>query len=154
MEWPDHGAEKFVGPLGARAYSFEHWLQDNLHAFPIQSIAIEAPVPVRGKTSLDTLAWLLGAHVIVRKLAHDYDLDLAIIGVGTWRSFFIGHANAPRIIPQKERRKWLKSNVIAECQNRGIEPKDDNAADALGLLFYCLSCADNKILDDLFLEAA
>jgi len=79
---------------------------------------------------------------------------LAVVGVGTWRSFFIGHARAPKSIPKpNDRRKWLKAKVMIECFNRGLEPKDDNAADALGLMFYCLSCLDSN-LEDFYLEAA
>lgn len=163
---PDCGSEKFSGPLGRRAHEFETWLEDNLALFrggdyaavgPITALAIEAPISTSGLTNLDTQMWLLGAHVIARKLAHQHQLKLAIVGVGTWRSFFIGRASAPKELEKNERRKWLKRAVIEECAKRGNNPKDDNAADALGLLEYCRACLDPRSgmsPDDLFAEAA
>lgn len=145
-----YGSQRFSGALGTRALQFEDWLKVSIHEGCVESIAIEAPVPVRGTTNLDTLAWLLGAHVIVRKVAVEFDKRLIIVGVGTWRSFFIGFAHAPKkdpftgrpLITSHIRRAYLKAATIKECKKRGFDPHDDNAADALGILTYCRACLD------------
>lgn len=147
-----YGSERFTGALGTKALAFEEWLRIAIFNGGVGTIAIEAPVPVRGKTNLDTLAWLLGAHVIVRKSAVKYDRRLIIVGVGTWRSYFIGCAHAPKVDPvtgqllktAHTRRMWLKNQTIKECKARGHAPRDDNSADALGLLYYCRACLDPK----------
>ncbi|WP_144378495.1 hypothetical protein [Mesorhizobium amorphae] len=63
---------------------------------------------------------------------------------GAWRKAFIGHGQAPKEVgaglkDEKRyaaRRKWLKDAVSAECLKRGLRPKNDNEADALGLMFF------------------
>jgi len=61
------------------------------------------------------------------------------VGVNSWRSAFIGRSMAPKEVRgESERRKWIKAATIAECRRRGLEPKDDNQADALGILFWYL----------------
>ena len=38
----------------------------------------------------------------------------------------------------EERRNWLKAKVMAECHKRNLKPKDDNQADALGIMYWSL----------------
>ncbi len=162
---PEYGSHRFKGAIGSRALAFEDWLICNVHDDRVTHIAIEAPVPVMGNTNLDVLIWLYGAHTIVRKLAAKNNMRIAIVNVGTWRSFFTGHARAPKHDPKtgelletpNNRRKWIKQATILECRSRGLDPLDDNAADAIGLLTYCRACLDPKNgIDpaDLYAEAA
>jgi hypothetical protein len=154
MDKPECGSESFADlPLGARGYAFRHWLTDNFKTFDIDCLAVEAPLPLRSKTNQHSIRWLYFANGIVHTEAHDWQMQLAEIGVGTWRSYFIGHAHAPKeIVGQNERRKWLKGEVLSECRARGNNPYDDNAADALGLLYYVKSCVENEL--GIFMEAA
>lgn len=64
----------------------------------------------------------------------------------SWRGYFIDCTKAPKEVgagmPDKERfaarRAWIKNAVIAECKRRGLNPKSDNEADALGMMFWLM----------------
>lgn len=68
------------------------------------------------------------------------------VGVNSWRSAFIGISKAPKEVgagmpedkARRERQKWIKEAVVRECRRRGLNPPDDNAADAVGILFWFL----------------
>jgi hypothetical protein len=61
------------------------------------------------------------------------------VPVNSWRAAFIGRQWAPKEVEgEKERRKWIKDATIQECKRRGLNPPDDNAADATGILFWYL----------------
>lgn len=63
-----------------------------------------------------------------------------------WRLAYIGCTKAPKEVGAglpdaqrfEERRKWLKRTVMAECAKRGLRPKNDNEADALGMMFWLI----------------
>ncbi len=55
------------------------------------------------------------------------------------RRHFIGSCRAPKEIPQKERRAWIKDSTVTMCRKRGFRPADDNDADALALFSYAMS---------------
>ncbi|ALJ98291.1 Hypothetical protein BIBO1_0908 [Brucella inopinata BO1] len=65
----------------------------------------------------------------------------------SWRSFFIGVTQAPKSVtdglegPKKtgKARQWLKDQAVAACKARGFETIDDNAAEAIGILFWALN---------------
>jgi len=134
---PECGSHKIrCDYLGERAAKFVDWLAPLIAAKEIDVLAIEAIVPMRGATSLDALEWLYGCSWRVKELCWRRNIQLLRVGVGQWRSFFIGRAHAPREIEKPKRRKWLKDAVKEKCRERGWSPCDDNAADALGLADY------------------
>lgn len=61
-----------------------------------------------------------------------------------WRMAFIGRDKAPPEVGAglkdakrwEARRAWLKQAVIDECKRRSLSPDDDNAADAIGMMFW------------------
>lgn len=129
------GAETFPKELGEFALSFERWLSAKVTACNVGCIVVEAPVPVRGTTKLDTLLKLHGAHVLVRLVAQKLKVPIRSIHLSTWRVHFIGVTHAPAAILSKSRRRtWLKKAVMEECARRGWEVTTDDEADARGLL--------------------
>lgn len=60
----------------------------------------------------------------------------------SWRKVFIGIATAPKEIVKEDRRAWLKAKTIEICEKRGLRPEDDNAADAIGILFWLINGGD------------
>lgn len=55
-------------------------------------------------------------------------LDIFEVNNKTWKKHFTGKGNA-----EKHQTIWM-------CRQRGWAPGDDNAADALGILDYAVSC--------------
>lgn len=63
--------------------------------------------------------------------------------VNSWRSAFIGRSAAPKeIADTKARREWIKAETIKACKMRGLSPKNDNEADAIGILFWLMHGGD------------
>ncbi len=153
---PEYGSVKFDGPIGMRAFVFEQWLERIIKDRRVTTIAIEGAVPVTRTTSLDAILWLRGTELIVRKVCAARKINLMVVNLSTWRSFFI-NIQPPKGLSKYARRKWLKAMTIAQCHEMGLDPQDDNAADALGLLTYCLACFDPKNgmdPNELYAEAA
>lgn len=152
---PEYGSIKFAGSLGIRAFVFERWLERIVTDRRVTTLAIEAPIPASGNTNMDTQLWLYGAFVTARKFAAARKIPTMVVSVQTWRSFYTGYARAPNVDPETgevlagtrnagKRRAWIKKKTVAKCREHGWNPEDDNAADALGLLTYCLACFDPK----------
>lgn len=143
QEWPTYGSQKFVAAdLAVRATLFVDWLLPLLSAQGTTDIGIEAPVPVRGLTNLDTLVWLYGCYWRVREIAERRRITVWPVGVAQWRSCFLGLTFAPKSIDRAKRSQWLKRRCVDECRARGYAPKDDNAADAIGILEYVRCMTD------------
>lgn len=65
----------------------------------------------------------------------------------SWRSFFIGVTQAPKHVTEglegsvktETARKWLKQEAIKACKSRGLETFDNDAAEAIGILFWAMN---------------
>lgn len=63
-----------------------------------------------------------------------------------WRSAYVQCTRAPKEVgvglesakKSKARTEWMKNKVILKCKSRGLYPKDDNQADALGMLYWLM----------------
>jgi hypothetical protein len=157
---PQFGSVKFPGSLGFRLLALEGWLTRFMTDRKVRTLAVEMPIPAMGNTTMENQLWAYGAHAIVRKVAAHKRVPVMVVAVQTWRVFFCGYAKAPFKNPDtgeimagrenaNKRRKWIKDKTIAACRAKGWDPQDDNAADALGLLGYCLACFDprNDLVD-------
>lgn len=142
--WPQYGAQKFkAADLGERATEFSDWLASIVTAHGITDIGVEPPVPVMtGNTNIETETWLKGAFLRVLEISHRRRLNVWRVHESSWRSHFLGVTRAPKDVGKTKRRQWLKRACIEECRARGFDPKDDNAADALGILSYVRAMSD------------
>lgn len=78
--------------------------------------------------------WLTTLEIISERRRLTYPRTVTTTG---WRAAFIGVTQAPKAIRDtKERRDWLKKAVLAECERRRLFPKNDNEADAIGIMFW------------------
>lgn len=56
-----------------------------------------------------------------------------------WRKSYVGVCRAPKEIKgTDERREWMKDKVLAKCLSRGLNPKNDNEGDALGIMYWLI----------------
>lgn len=138
MARPEFGHRRFDGDIGQFANDIESWLHTLLSRGSM-NVFVEAPITGGKKTNLSTTMRLIGAQVILRKVAHVLGFRVTAVSVSAWRTHFMGCCRAPKeIVGASRRRKWLKDAAIAECGRRGWRVKSDDAADALGLLSYAL----------------
>lgn len=76
---------------------------------------------------------MFGMHAAVEWAAHRVALECAEAAPSEWRrTFFARHFD------MKMKREAAKTMAIKQCQMRGWNPEDDNAADALGLMDHAL----------------
>lgn len=130
------GSHKVPGTgIGEFILNFESWLYEKTEG--LESFFVEAPIVTR-KTNQATTCKLVGTFVVAQKVACMHGITCTPIAVPTWRKSFLGRISAPKDIPKNRRRKWLKDAAIAACRDYGWQPCDDNAADALGLLYHAV----------------
>lgn len=97
---------------------------DNMIALHAPSILVfEAPIMHAGHTSIDTARRLMGMACVTELIA--YRRQIATVrecNVATVKKHWTGSGRAE------------KADMIRAARERGFEPKDDNAADALALM--------------------
>lgn len=115
--------------IGSFLLAFDQWLHDMLTVHAPTLVVFEAPI-LAGRTQLATVRKLacLAGHtefVCAGRQTRRMEADLQTV-----KKFFAGHGRAD------------KAAMIAMARRYGWFPKDDNAADALGLWSYAVFCVD------------
>ena len=111
--------DRFSGG-GMRYLKFERWLNSLVE--PDQVIFEE----VRRHRGTDAAHVYGGLMAVLTKWCESREIPYQGVPVGTIKKSFTGNGNAS------------KQMMITECEKRGYKPKDDNEADAIGLLHYWL----------------
>jgi hypothetical protein len=133
----NYGEHRFPSDLGALASEFEGFVLGLINWFVPTEIVAEDTVPAIKKTTKDVLSRAHGMNLLLRKISYQSGIPLRFVSPQTWRIAFIGHARAPASIKSAyRRRKWLKEASVQRCKDFGWEPKSDDAADALGILYW------------------
>ena len=99
-------------------------------------IAYEMPLmlgPAAGNTTAETQEILIGIAMHAESFCEAKVIGCQSVNMSTWRRHFIGS------MPRGLKRATLKDYVIKRCQELGLNPADDNQADALGILDHALS---------------
>ena len=61
-------------------------------------------------------------------------IEPKVVASNSWRSYFIDYNKKPKAFTGPEATTWYKEQVMMKCNALGITPKDNDAADAIGLL--------------------
>ena len=135
------GSSVTAGHMGVLLESF---LIDIVKANDIKKVVFEKPIMPR-ITSFEAMSKMLGKAIVISMASYKLGIKAIPIDMATWRSGFGVPTQAPRSMPNKTssdksaRRKWVKDQTIARCHMHGYDPKDDNAADAIGIWHhYCI----------------
>lgn len=129
--------------FGARCKEYRQWLVDMVKEHDVDLVGIETMY--KGVNSNETTEkWLRALNIIAHEVCATRNIEIEEVAINAWRSVFVGVTHAPKWVGadlpkqkrQYEARKWIKKRVIEECQSRGWSPKDDNEADALGILEF------------------
>lgn len=107
------------------------------------------PASLQGHTTLDTISLLGGLEAHVQSFAAAMGMRCRAINVQTWRGEFIGRqevsaarkrarAKAKASGKKVSARDDLKALTRERCQQLGFAPRNDDEADAIGLLDYQL----------------
>lgn len=137
---PQHGV--FTIPptgddLGRFGVTFMTWLSGKVRELRPREIVFEAPI-LPAKTNIVTTRKLHGLALLVECVANLEAVPVSEISNSEWRRQFLGP-----FYPSEPTRDELKRAVIAACRNMGWNPRGDDDADALGLL-YVVNCRRNQ----------
>ena len=139
-EVPQHGTFR-IDPtgddLGRYGVEFIKWLSAKIRELRPREIVFEAPI-LPAKTNITTTRKLHGLALLVECVANLEAVPCSEISSGEWRRQFLGP-----YYPAKPTRDDLKRAVIAACRGMGWNPRGDDDADALGLL-YVANCLRNR----------
>lgn len=147
MQRPFSGSELFKRPTGTNGEALEKLrkLMADQHAMHgLTDIVFEAQ-HISDQINPQTVYLLIGMGAMVEWFGHRIGARTFPVDIGTWRKHFLGKGSfkqAKDAIGVKRGptgRQQAKAKSIDACNSLGWFPKDDNAADALGVLDYYLS---------------
>lgn len=122
LAWTGRDHAAFLG-------EYRYWLNGQITAFEPRLIGFESPI-LKPTDHLEAIRKLYGLASMTEVVAMDRCIPVVERSVRAVRSAFLGKD----YLKQFKGRDEQKRAVIAECRSRGWEPKDDNEADAMGLL--------------------
>ncbi|MGD9884601.1 MAG: hypothetical protein AB7E70_21660 [Hyphomicrobiaceae bacterium] len=126
-----------IAPPGAGLPEFFHafdlWLADMITVHQPDLLIFEAPIIAGGKTSVETARKLMGLAVLTELTGYRRSIPkVREENVITVKKHWTGHGRAD------------KRMMIDAARQRGFEPADDNAADALALADYAAAMIERK----------
>ncbi|WP_068318950.1 hypothetical protein [Polycladidibacter hongkongensis] len=122
--------------FGRRARDWRAFLIRKIEHFSVEKVACEQFLTgMSGKKSnYSAEVWTPAMHVITREVCVTCNVEFHYIPMQTWRKHFLGRGQAPR--GTRNSRIWFKEQAKQRCKLLGWSAKDDNAAEALGILDY------------------
>lgn len=126
-EEPLHGSVHLysVGGDGTFFAHFSMWLSDQITIHEPRMIAYEAPVLTTARTHFQTAFRLMGLAAVTEMVAHQREVRRVVPAHNqTVKKFAAGNGRAN------------KADMIDAMRVRGWEPRDEHAADALGVLLW------------------
>lgn len=127
---PTHGSHRLPGERGDAAY-FDHfgsWLADMLTINSPRLLVYEAPILTGAKTHFQTAFRLMGLAAITLMIGHRREIRcVESANNASVKKRVLGNGRADKIV------------MLDEMRRRGWEPRDEHAADALGVLLYAES---------------
>lgn len=133
---------------GKRLAEFRDWLMARIKRHGVTHLYYEAPANVQfiaGRAkSFDTTSQQNMQIGVINLVAHDCAVPVAQVAASSWRSRFLGTTKAPPGLKGDAARAELKRLALRACALRNLLVEDDNAAEALGILDYGLSCIDRR----------
>lgn len=134
-----------AGVVGPAMEQFRQFLQERheLHGgltdivFEDQHVAMHDRQPkkeggrVQKVIDIKPVKKLIALAGMAEWFAHCVEAQCYSVHIGTWRKHFLGTG--------KLKRDEAKQRAMDECRRLGIDPPDDNAAEACGILDYYLS---------------
>lgn len=132
---PIYGTQRLPSrsPLSHRLVYFEDWLRDMIKANGIVRVYFEEPIAT-AVSSFQSRVATYGYAAAIGMACRRELIDCFPIAMQSWRSEFGVPTAAPKKMRDKEaRRKWVKAQTLARCQQLGLDPQDDNASDAIGI---------------------
>lgn len=130
-EPPSAGARHGV-MLGA----VRDWLDTTLKVYHVHKLCFETPFSGLNPKNFGVVCKLVG---VIELVCDDHEIPCVEVSPPEWRKAFIGRAQAPKDIPRHHRRQWLKKRAMEACALRKWNVKNDDEAEASGILNFVLA---------------
>lgn len=120
---------RYDGDFSGRFVAMAQWLHDMIDMHAPTLIAYEEPLMPRGvemTTTWATTRLLIGLVSWADGVAEDRGVAAMEVNNSTWKKHFVGNGRAEKI------------DTIRKCFSLGMQPPDNNAADAIGILSFAL----------------
>ncbi|MGJ4855548.1 hypothetical protein ACN6KF_001494 [Labrys sp. La1] len=114
--------------LDEAAAAVIQWLPEVLSVYKPDLIALEAALPPIASRDQTSARLALGADFVIKGAAKLRSIRCYEIHGGTWKSAILGSGNLPS--------KQAKAKSLQLARGMGLEPKDDNEADAYCIWLY------------------
>ncbi len=150
---PIYGTHRLPASLSGsrRAKALFRFVRDLAEANEVTRIYFEEPI-IPKVTSFQAVYGLMGLATAIGWAADELGIPCFPVRQQTWRSEFGMPTQAPRKIKDKaERRQWMKQQSLNRCRAIGLDPADDNAADAIGIWW---AMSERQLLKDRQTEMA
>lgn len=111
-------------------------------------IALEGEAYAANRTEASArlaAGWIAVLDMYCERKCNPYPVTVT---TDSWRKAFTGFSRAPKEIKgTNERRDWIKAKVLEKCASRGLNPRDDNEADALGIMYWLMNNGEQAQAD-------
>ena len=109
--------------------AFERWLTPFQREIAVQEVVFEAPLHLPN-SNINTARKLMSIAAMTEFVCRRNGTRYFEANNASWRKHFIGKGGGKGQV--------LKAMTVEACRDRGWSPRDDNEADALGLLDYAV----------------
>lgn len=122
---------------GVMLHVAHEWLSNTIKVYHVTKVCFESPFLGKNVQSFALQNKLIG---VIEEACEANNIPCVEVESDKWRMRFIGCCRAPRALPKSERRPWLKKQAIDACAARQWDVKNDDEAEACGILDWVLSC--------------
>jgi hypothetical protein len=149
---------------GRLAREFRDWLRPLLVAEEIETVGIEKPLPPnvtyrkpivdrstewagtairyeeKGGTTMATIFRIYSFVSEALEICARLNIPVHVVSQDAWRKSFLGFSKAPK--GTTDGSAWLKAQAKAQCARIGVEVKNADAADAVGVAWHLRGMMD------------
>jgi hypothetical protein len=132
--------ERNEGPCLKRWRDF---LREKFEEHSVSYLALERLLIDMRDFTYDGTVPMAQMHGAALLLAEDMGIRQGAVAISSWRSHFLGTAQAPKHLGKSQRTNWLKDEAVKKALARDWYCVYHDEAEALGIMDFALFCLDN-----------
>ena len=127
---------------GKRLHQWRTFLEAKIEEHAVSYIAMERPFIDTKDFDWNATMPILQMWGIALELAHARGIRAGAVSIQSWRSHFLGTAQAPKGLAKGQRTNALKDMAVRRAAQRGWLCEYHDEAEALGIMDFALACLD------------
>jgi len=147
--WGVHSMPSWADREGEMLWKWFEWLGEKVEALGVTNLYLEHTFnPMDHHENLTQKIAQYGTIAMadaVRYLCsakRGHPVTFELVTTQQWRPEWIGAVQPPKGLVSHQKRKWLKDRSVEAAATRGWLVESNDAADALGILSYCVGAID------------